>query len=471
MSKAPKVSAIIVNYNGKQFLHDCITSLVKLKFPKTQYELIVVDNNSRDTSVEYIKRNFPFVKLVESDINLGFAGGCNLGVEHAQGKYIVFLNTDTKVDENWLSYLVKRIELNKQIAAVNSKALLYFPFIEITFKSDIYMRSEFTNSVNFQPVGILLENILLDNQSFQPLVRYCQGFYDKEKGLISARWTKGDAKVLLPCDPRQEVLGLNLTIRSEKSSSNLKTHIVVKLGEEIVIEDDLKSYEVKQYRITLRTEDIEKYFLYAVQNSGVVVFKNGYGRDRGAVVKADRTQFYEIDNSFYNQAGEITSFCGASVLLRKELFKKMTGFDKTFFMYYEDVDLSLRLKRSGYKIYYEPKSVVYHIHAASSGEWSPLFTYNVEKNHLAVLVKHFPLMIFWQELVKYFILWGVSILKMVKWRLKEHWELYDEWKEKVECRTGVLRWIFENFIQLLRKRLMINRVSLFTMKDIYQKLN
>lgn len=465
----PKVSIILVNYNGKAYLGECFSSIFNLEFPRQKYEVIMVDNDSKDTSVKFVRDNFPQVQILESDKNLGFAGGCNLGVDFAKGEYVVLLNIDTKVEKRWLNFLVGRLEADDKTVAVNSKILLYFPFVELSITSDVYMRSEFTNSVNFQPVGVLVENVLLNYPALQNLVRYRKGFYDKEKGIIPARWTKGEATILIPCDPRIESLNLTMTIRSEKSSSNLKTKIVVKIEDQELISDNLKSYEVKQYSITLKTEDIKRHFLYAVQNSGVAVFKNGYGRDRGAVVK-DKTQFYEIDNSFYDNPVEVNAFCGASVIIRKKLYKKVGGFDESYFMYYEDVDLSLRFKRMGYEILYEPKSVVYHIHSASSVEWSPLFVYNVEKNRLATLLKHFPLKVFIIELFWYLVLWGSSVLKVIKWRLREHWELYDEWKEKLECRTSVLGWILMNFLPIFKKRMKLNSQDKKSLGRVYKTL-
>jgi GT2 family glycosyltransferase len=200
------------------------------------------------------------------------------------------------------------------------------------------------------------------------------------------------------------------------------------------------------------------------------VFKDAYGRDRGAVVGSKRNQFYEIDNPFYNVSSDINAFCGASVIVRKDVFERLGGFDESFFMYYEDVDLSLRMKRIGYRIMYEPKSLVSHIHAGSSGEWSSFFTYNVEKNHLATLVKHFPMSVVLREFVLYIFLWVVSFLKMLKWRFVEHWELFESWKEKTECRTKVLQWFITNLINLVRSRYFINITQKKTMKEVYKEL-
>lgn len=90
-----EISIIIVNYNGKEFLRECLDSI--RKFLDISYEVIIVDNASIDGSQEYIKAEFPWVKLVESRENLGFAKGNNLGAEYATGDHILLLNNDTKL--------------------------------------------------------------------------------------------------------------------------------------------------------------------------------------------------------------------------------------------------------------------------------------------------------------------------------------------------------------------------------------
>jgi GT2 family glycosyltransferase len=92
----PLVSIIIPNYNGKIHLEECLNSLQRIE--SDDYEIVFVDNASEDGSVEFVKDNFPGIKILQLEKNYGFAEGCNLGVEKAQGDYIVFLNNDTKVD-------------------------------------------------------------------------------------------------------------------------------------------------------------------------------------------------------------------------------------------------------------------------------------------------------------------------------------------------------------------------------------
>src|ERR1044071_9911170 len=116
-------SIIIPNYNGQKFLGDCIDSIHRLDFSRENYEIILVDNASSDGSCEFIVSNYPDVFSIQAKSNLGFAKGCNLGIENSSGEYIVLLNNDTVVDPNWLRELVSIAEADKSVAIVGSKLL------------------------------------------------------------------------------------------------------------------------------------------------------------------------------------------------------------------------------------------------------------------------------------------------------------------------------------------------------------
>ena len=89
----PLVSVIIPHYGGKEILQECLESLKNSNY--TQLEIIVVDNSSTDDSVKIMKDKFPYIKLIQSEYNRGFAGGCNFGAQHAIGEYLLILNNDT----------------------------------------------------------------------------------------------------------------------------------------------------------------------------------------------------------------------------------------------------------------------------------------------------------------------------------------------------------------------------------------
>ncbi len=100
------VSVIIVNYNVKFYLENCLISVQKA-IGRLQVEVIVFDNNSTDGSVDFLERYFPWVKFIRSDVNLGFAKANNKALELAQGEFILFLNPDTVVPEDSLSRCVQ----------------------------------------------------------------------------------------------------------------------------------------------------------------------------------------------------------------------------------------------------------------------------------------------------------------------------------------------------------------------------
>ena len=119
----PKVSIIIVNWNGKEYLSDCLTSVFNQTYQN--YEVILVDNGSTDGSVEFVRENYPNIKIIKLDKNYGFIKGNNIGMREASKnkdtKYIAWLDNDTKVDRNWLSELVKIAESDEKIGICGSK--------------------------------------------------------------------------------------------------------------------------------------------------------------------------------------------------------------------------------------------------------------------------------------------------------------------------------------------------------------
>jgi len=146
--KLPTVSIIVLNYNGKKWLKDCFESLRNLEYPKDKYEVIMGDNKSTDDSVEYVRKNFPWVKILELDKNYGFCKANNLCAKEAKGEYLVFLNNDTVVEKEWLNELVKGVLLEKDIISAGCKMLK-------SYKSDNnkpvidYAGGKFTYELNF----------------------------------------------------------------------------------------------------------------------------------------------------------------------------------------------------------------------------------------------------------------------------------------------------------------------------------
>ncbi len=109
--KFPEVSVIIPNWNGKHLLKKCLDSL-KLQTFK-DFEVLIIDNGSKDGSQKFIKKKYPKVNLIELKNNIGFSGAINLGVKICTGNYMFLLNNDTKVDKNCIKNLVTSVKKKK----------------------------------------------------------------------------------------------------------------------------------------------------------------------------------------------------------------------------------------------------------------------------------------------------------------------------------------------------------------------
>lgn len=122
------VSIIIVNYNGKEYLKSCIESIFDANNIKYSYEIIIADNNSSDGSVEFIQKEFSnyldVIKFLQLDKNYGPARARNEAAKIAGGKYLGFLDNDTKVDKNWLNTAVDLFESDNKIGCLQCKLLL-----------------------------------------------------------------------------------------------------------------------------------------------------------------------------------------------------------------------------------------------------------------------------------------------------------------------------------------------------------
>ena len=205
------VTIIILNYNGKEYLKGCLDSVVRLNFPRNQYEVIVVHNPSDNSWKIAEKYKNKGIKLIKNRKNLGFAEGNNIGMKKAKGKYIVLFNNDLIVDKNWLKELVPIMEENKDIGAIGGKIYLG--------KTDV------------------------------------------------------------------------------------------------------------------------------IWYGGARIYFGGF-----------------VNHKYLkNKEGEVDYIVGAAVMYRKSVLDKVGLFDKKFFLYGEDTDLGFRIRKAGYKIYYNPKAISYHM--------------------------------------------------------------------------------------------------------------
>lgn len=121
--KYPKVTIIVTNYNGKDFLDGCFSSLLRLDYPA--FTVIMADGNSKDDSVSFVSKKFPQVKILKDKENLGVCKSFNDAFKKAKTDLVVKVDNDIIADRNWLREMVKTIESDPQIGVVGSKILNY----------------------------------------------------------------------------------------------------------------------------------------------------------------------------------------------------------------------------------------------------------------------------------------------------------------------------------------------------------
>jgi len=119
-----KLSIIILTYNSENDIKDCLDSLLKNFNPK-KGEIIIWDNNSKDKTRSILKNyeNFPFIKIIYNDENIGFALGNNEVSKYANGKYILLLNSDTIYDFKVYEELIEYMENNKNVGVIGPKCI------------------------------------------------------------------------------------------------------------------------------------------------------------------------------------------------------------------------------------------------------------------------------------------------------------------------------------------------------------
>lgn len=119
----PKVAVVILNWNGRFFLEKFLLSVYNSTYPNL--EIVVGDNHSTDGSVEYVRANFPLVKIIQNPENLGYAGGYNAVLKQVDADYYALLNSDVEVSPGWIDPIIRHMEAHPGMAAAQPKIKAY----------------------------------------------------------------------------------------------------------------------------------------------------------------------------------------------------------------------------------------------------------------------------------------------------------------------------------------------------------
>ncbi|MGA0877941.1 MAG: glycosyltransferase [Ilumatobacteraceae bacterium] len=386
----PFIRVVILAFDGADMTLECIDSVVNGGWPEDRMEIVLVDNGSLDDVVARTRSEYPMVRIIEPLKNTGFAAGCNLGISATQSSdgtelrpfdHVALVNNDAAVTSGWLDPLVMEMAAADDIGAVCPKILLAPRFIEIQ------VSRLFSDSPGPEPEPVCITGFRLDGKRSDSRLSFDEGFsgpspFAAWSGDEFARWTHngGCLRIIAddPNDPVNHRISLRVGARVPgwvKVRSD-RGEVAVRVG----VSDEGEINGHRWLDLDVGSERID-----VINNAGSEIYRDGSAGDRG---------FLERDHGQYDQVGDVASWCGGAVLLRKEYLDAVGLFDESLFLYYEDTDLSWRGRLQGWRYRYAPSSVVRHRHAQSSGEGSELFRFQVERNRLLVLAKNAPLRLF-----------------------------------------------------------------------------
>ncbi|CAN5278036.1 hypothetical protein BH09ACT5_BH09ACT5_14150 [soil metagenome] len=366
----PVATVVIVNYNGEHLLRDCLDAVRIQDMPPDSFRTVVVDNASSDGSRELLRNEYPWVHLISSYRNRGFAGGNNLALETASTPYVALLNNDAVPEPDWLRLLLAPLIEDEAgaVTAVASKILFRPRYLELRLKTDPFL----PGGGDSRELGVRIHAVHVDDLDVTSAVVWDNAGYGQEQwpGQGAFRWSRPDASVLVPIPEGSRRRTVSLLL-----AANQTKDVELAVGTRNVI----ATLQSGRSPVTVVLPAADAPVVSIINNAGGRVLKNGMGGDRG---------FGAIDDGAFDTAEEVFAFCGNGVAMRSEAGHRLGWFDDSFFMYYEDVDLSWRVRSSGGLIRYEPGAVLRHIHSASSVAGSARWTFYVERNRLFSVTKN-----------------------------------------------------------------------------------
>ena len=117
-------AVVILNWNGRKLLEKFLPALIK-NTPDEATDIIVADNGSTDSTLPYLEESYPFIRLIKLDKNYGFAEGYNKALAQLDYEYVVLLNSDVEVTDNWLTTAIDYLENHPEVTALQPKILSY----------------------------------------------------------------------------------------------------------------------------------------------------------------------------------------------------------------------------------------------------------------------------------------------------------------------------------------------------------
>lgn len=372
MMQEKPVTVVTVNFNGKKYLPALFDSLKSQTY--RSLKVVMVDNGSNDGSADFVRREYPWVTVVRNARNVGFAEGNNIGLRHCMGEFVVLVNNDMVVDRDWLSNLVSTA-VAKGADVVGPKILFYKPFLSFRFETSTFD----PGNGDTRRLGVRLVTDMRFESSGYDKILFGDNVYGEETASDGKyRWISDGGIVRIPYDPKSGVHKLIFRVAAPEGKDVHALRLF--LGDGTSVFDSNITDTFQEYEVRISEADVRRNGRFVVNNASSEYSETtGYGRDVG---------MGEDDCGQYDDPNFVQALCGGCMLIRTEILGDAGVFDRYFFAYYEDTDFCWRMNTAARKLYYEPKSIVYHVHTGTSKEWSPFFYYHTDRNRLAMLLKN-----------------------------------------------------------------------------------
>jgi GT2 family glycosyltransferase len=395
-----KVAVLVLNYNGRKYLESFLNEASFLR-DESDADLVVVDNASADRSLDFVRDRFPWVIIIRNDSNYGWGEGYNQGIRQllALGEsysHYLFINNDVYPTWDWWVKLKSAaLTSPSEVGEIGCRTVFAQPFANealvtasIPNALDIGVTA-FADNHHTQVTKYKNDNEIIYKVCVVPyqheLPPFVQSHIQRDKP-PPYRWYL--AELRNSNGKRAVDVSIPIGMKLEKVSLNKKATCWVMLKEPgtPATTQQLKANEnVLILRWISSNDELET----LVQNSGLGINKRFEGFDFHSYEPIATPQNHD----------DIAGICGVCKLVTKESYDKVGGFDPRYFMYYEDLDFSLRLRNCGFKFKLEDKAVLAHDHAGSSGVGSLFFRTQVAWSLLYFHLVHAGI---WRRIVTWF---------------------------------------------------------------------
>lgn len=389
-----RIAILLLNYNGHRHL--------KAFFARASFlrefacvETVLIDNGSADDSLDFVRNHYPWVRIIRNADNYGWGEGYNRGImalekEGARYTHYLFLNNDVYPSQSWLEKLIECArEAPPSVGEIGCRTVFAQPFVvETPFywpverTKDIHMLDLYADGHSdlrrhSTPQGGAIEVRLTPRETSLP--EAIAELVEADAGCSKTPWSLS----LIWNRDQNLPIGLQVAahLRLEKLAQREGEHPVWRLSRanesQTLPREEGPILAANSMALIYRQYEPDEP-VQLIQNSGVGLNRQFEGFDQHVYQPSDTAQDVE----------QTKGVCGVCKLVVREAFHAIGGFDPQYFMYYEDLDFSLRLSRAGYESSIVADAILPHVHGGSSETGSPFFNRQVAWSLLYFHFKH-----------------------------------------------------------------------------------